>query len=174
MDDKDEEIARLKAALEAKSAGVVAPAPTPATKAKKKGGVLVPVLLGFGALVVLANLVPDSEDAPSPAPEAPAGPCDQTWAEGFYKEAQAKGVVRDADVSRERGMVVIVSARGWERQSLDAQKTLGAAIDCAVAGPGKHLTGIKFRTSLDGSDLMALSATELLSLRRDGLAKGDS
>lgn len=137
------------------------------------------IVAGLAALCVIMAAASGSYDPEADAAKAadpPTDPalCNEAWSTELYDSLTRLGVVRGADVSAQRGVVVVVEPRSWNRMDLDAQKTLAAAVDCAIARDGKHLTGLRFRTNLDGEDLMKLSSGELLDLRQAGLARGDA
>jgi DNA polymerase III delta prime subunit len=90
--------------------------------------------------------------------------CDVQANTAVVEAARVNGLIRGMDVTAEDGVVIVVSAAAWRRMSLDQQKSMAAAVDCAIAGQ-KHLREIHFRQDRDGEDLLRVYAYELLNLR---------
>jgi hypothetical protein len=171
MTASDDEIAGLRKRLRELEAKKLAP--TRGRAVPLPGWVLalgVLVMAGWPALFFLTSH--QTEAPPPPASPAPSVPCDEAWAKAEYIKAQAYGIVRAADVARGEGVVVMVSPARWRAQSFRGQQTLAAAIDCAVAGNGNHLTALRFRGDRSGADLYALTGPDLLRLREEGLGMG--
>lgn len=176
MDDRDQELAALKARLAVLEAGgsngPSAPPPVqPARKPVGCGSVALFATAGALGLMVLVSLVARMDtDKNEPTPLISAS-CDQDWASKMLTRAQATGIIERMDVKPE-GFIAVVNGRLFESLSYSAKEQVAVAIDCQVAGDGKHLSSIHFRRSMHGEDLAEFKAADLLAARQSYAGAG--
>ena len=106
-------------------------------------------ILGAVGFVAIAHQVaPDS-----PAPQrSSAARVDDRCTPAFHAEAKAKieqafsaGLLANNDTPG--GLSVTVSEALWRQSDFAWKRNLAEALDCALAGPGKSISDIDFRSS---------------------------
>jgi hypothetical protein len=134
-------------------------------------------VLAFGFFQAIRVLTQVEPATPTPAPawdtaegdDAPA-PCDQAWSKEQAMIVGGSAALVRGMTATPDGVIIVVRPRSWAGLDVAAQEVLAARIDCAVAGPGSHVSAVRFRYELSGADLAAFYAPTLLDLRNRRLA----
>lgn len=115
------------------------------------------------SLVLLVGACGPAADAPSSQARV-STICDSPWPAEMIAASERVRLLQGMEVTRE-GVIAIVGTRQFAELSFDAKSQLAAAIDCSVAGAGNHLSAVRFRSRLHGSDLESFEAPDLLRVR---------
>lgn len=174
-DDRNSEIAALERRLTD-----LKRAPITASRPRKTGAAGIPwfvwTLMALGALWLLSwfAMPAASSGEGQKATEAAdsAGPCETAASSLVFASMEQQGLIRGSEVSGDvGGVLIVVRAASWNSMRVANQERLIAAADCAIAGPGKHLTKIVVRGSRSGPDIDVYDSGDLLRLRERGLAQ---
>lgn len=132
-------------------------------------GALLLALVGCGDEYEARRQQVLAEDAADAA--ATAVRCDRAWADMIFGQARHYGLVEYSEVTPE-GVILVVDRRVFEDTSYSDLTKIAVAVDCAVAGDGKHVNAVRFRTGLHSDDLQGFEAADLVRARAQQFPPG--
>lgn len=162
MSKREDEIAELQARLDALKEGRTATLHSgkmPKSVSRLIIGAAVVFVL---AIPVITSLTPD--ERPTAANSDNLITCDPIWAGRMVSSAEETGIIERAEATSE-GLIAMVDGRLFESLSYPAKEQIAVALDCRIAGDGRHLSSVRFRRSLHGEDLAEFRNVDLLRAR---------
>lgn len=162
MTDRDE-IEALKARL----AELEGPNRKPDRKSRDKVMWLLSAIV-LGALVIPVFQFFD-DDGLGMAEDTPQ--CNPDWARAKIADLETRRILEDTQVTSD-GLIMLVNERRFAELTYPEKERAAVAIDCVVAGTGKHVSSVNFRTSLRGDDLVRFDGIDLLTARSGYASRG--